>query len=464
MSDKSTNEQIGSQWRTTSRIANYWHKAGEKVACELCPRHCELKDGQKGFCQVRGNVGGEMHTYNYGISVQATIECIETEAVNHYRPGARILSMGNVGCMMACAYCQNWQTSQVKFLNDKNVNFYTPQDVIDLAKKNDIDIISWTYNDPVVWQEFVVDTSKLARQNGIETLYKSALYIEEAPLKELIEVIDIFSISLKGMDPKMYKKYTKGELEPVLERIKLIAQSDRHLEISQLIVTELNDSGEDAEKTANWMVKNVGTHVPLHLVGYHPAFRYTKERTTTETLLRLRKLALACGLEYCYLGNVYADEVSNTNCKKCDHRLVQRFGLTVDIVGLDEASNCTNCGTHSPIKNPQFNDRSKLNYTDFEAQQTHDFEWNKEVNSIHVIVDDKNTDTHLKLERNPGNKIEFMRITEGLERLIISKSFAGEETIRIMANNSNNIEFLPVLDRAHFPVKNPSKSADKYLN
>lgn len=464
MSDTIKNESAGSQWRTQSRLAKYWHKQGDKVGCDLCPRHCELKPAQKGFCQVRGNVEGEMHTYNYGISVQATIECIETEAVNHYRPGARILSMGNVGCMMACAYCQNWQTSQVKFLNDKNVNVYTPQEVIDLALKNDIDIISWTYNDPVVWQEFVVDTSRLARENGIETLYKSALYIEEEPLKELIEVIDIFSVSLKGMDAKMYKKFTKGELEPVLERIKLIAKSNRHLEISQLIVTELNDNGEDAEKTARWMMEHVGSKVPLHLVGYHPAFRYNKERTSTETLLKLRKLALDCGLEYCYLGNVYADDVSNTNCKKCNQRLVQRFGLTVEIIGLDEQSNCTNCGTPSPIIKPQLKTQSKINYTHFEAHQTHDFEWNPEVNSIHVIVDDKNTDTQLKLERNPGQIIEYMHIAEGLERLIISKSFAGEKTIQIEANNSNNIEFLPVLDRAHFPVKNPSKSANKYLN
>src|SRR6185503_18993709 len=107
------NDNSKTEWRNQSRLANYWHKQGEhdKVQCELCPRHCELKVDQKGFCQVRGNVGGEMHTFNYGMSVQATIECIETEAVNHFRPGARILSMGNIGCMMACSYCQNWQTS-----------------------------------------------------------------------------------------------------------------------------------------------------------------------------------------------------------------------------------------------------------------------------------------------------------------------------------------------------------------
>lgn len=458
MTDKNKN------WRESSIKANYWHTSGNKVECELCPRHCELKINQKGFCLVRGNVNNELHTYNYGVSVPATIECIETEAVNHFQPGAKILSMGNVGCMMSCAYCQNWQTSQVKHLNDKNVAIYTPQDVIDLAIKNNIDIISWTYNDPVVWQEFVVDTSKLAKQNGIKTLYKSALYIEEEPLKELIEIIDIFSVSLKGMDEEMYKKFTKGRLKPVLERIKLIAKSNCHLEISQLIVTDMNDNGIDAEKTANWMIENVGKDVPLHLVGYHPAFRYTKPRTSIDTLLKLRQIALNCGIEYCYLGNVYADEVSNTNCKQCNNRLVQRFGLSVKIVGLNKDGTCVNCGCQSPIKNPIKTAEKNANLIDFTANQTHIFNWNDEINSIHISVNDSHQNTILKLTRFPEKNIEYMEISEGLERLIVSKSYSAEQYIEISANTVKHIDFLPVLDRAHFPVKNISKSSNKYLN
>jgi len=451
-------------WRKTSIKANYWHPKGQKVECELCPRHCELKVNQKGFCLVRGNVNNELHTFNYGVSVPATIECIETEAVNHYQPGARILSMGNVGCMMSCAYCQNWQTSQVKHLNDKNVAFYTPEEVINLALKNNIEIISWTYNDPVVWQEFVVDTSKLAKENGIKTLYKSALYIEEEPLKELIEVIDIFSISLKGMDPEMYKKYTKGRLEPVLERIKLIAKSDCHLEISQLIVTDMNDNGTDARKTANWMLENVDKNVPLHLVGYHPAFRYTKPRTSIDTLIKLRQIVLDCGIEYCYLGNVYADEVSNTNCKQCNQRLVQRFGLSVKTVGLNDDGTCSNCGCQSPIKKPNTITKQQADYNDYEAKQVHHFNWDNEINSIHISVDDSHKDTILKVTRYPDETVEFMEISEGLERLIVSKSYKNETKVVISANTVKHIDFLEVLDRAHFPVKNNSKSSNKYLN
>ena len=455
----------GEDWRENSRLANYWHKTGEKIQCDLCPRHCELKPSQKGFCQVRGNVDGEMHTYNYGISVQATIENIETEAVNHYRPGSKILSMGNVGCMMACSYCQNWQTSQVKFLNDKNVHHYTPQDVIDLALENGIEIISWTYNDPVVWQEFVVDTSKLAHKNGIKTLYKSALYIEEEPLKELIEVIDIFSVSLKGMDPIIYKKYTKGELQPVLDRIKLIGEFDRHLEVSQLIVTDMNDNGEDAEKTANWIKENLGTHIPLHLVAYHPAFRYTKERTSNETLLKLREIVLNIGLEYCYLGNVYADNVSNTNCKTCNEKLVQRFGLSVEVKAINDAGNCSNCGTKAPIVEAKMGISEKIEVPSFIAKQSHVFNWEEEaVNSLHIIVDEEHSDAFLRIERLPQGSVEFLKITGSLERLILSKSNVEESSLSIQADIEAEMEFLPVLDRAHFPVKNASKSSNKYLN
>ncbi len=451
-------------WRNNSIKANYWHSDGQKVECELCPRHCNLKQNQKGFCLVRGNVNNELHTYNYGVSVPATIECIETEAVNHYQPGAKILSMGNVGCMMACAYCQNWQTSQVKHLNDKNVVVYTPQKVIDLALKNNVKIISWTYNDPVVWQEFVVDTSKLAKKHGIKTLYKSALYIEEKPLAELIKVIDIFSISLKGMHPEMYKKYTKGRLEPILERIKQISKSNCHLEISQLIVTDMNDNGIDAKKTANWIIENIGKKTPLHLVGYHPAFRYTKPRTSIETLLKLRQIVLDCGIEYCYLGNIYADDVSNTNCKNCNQTLVQRFGLSVKVVGLKANGNCSNCNEKSPIINPKIETNKKSNYEGFKIEQTHLFNWNDEINSIHISVNESHKDTCLKLTRQPGNIVEFMDISEGLERLIVSKSFVEELTVEISSNTTNHIDFLPVLDRAHFPVKNESKSSYKYLN
>jgi pyruvate formate lyase activating enzyme len=456
-------------WKENSRTASHWqyNEEQDKVQCNLCPRHCNLKAENKfGFCQVRGRIGKELHTFNFGRSVTATIECIETEAVNHYAPGSKILSLGNIGCMMACSYCQNWQTSQVKHLDNNNVKSYSPEDVINLAKSNDIKIISWTYNDPVVWHEFVVETSKLAKKNNIKTLYKSALYIELEPLRELIDVIDIFSISLKSMDSEIYRKQTKGRLEPVLEAIKEIAKSNKHLEISQLIVTDLNDDGVDAKKTAKWIIDNVGSHIPLHLVGYHPAYRYTKERTSLSTLSKLRDIAIQEGIEYCYLGSVYDADVSNTHCKSCKNKLVERFGLSVKVVGLEQNGCCSNCGAISPIKHPlEGKTYKKSQNNNFVSHQTYTFKWDKEVKSLHILLDEQHKETIiLRLHRKPSNQIEFIEFNNGLERVIISKSSDDDSEIEIQANISAIIHYLPVLDRAHFPVIEIAGKQKKYLN
>jgi pyruvate formate lyase activating enzyme len=460
-------ERLQMDWRKGSRVASYWHFKPEhnKVECSLCPRHCSLRDGQMGFCLVRGNKGNQLHTYNYGRSVQATIECIETEAINHYRPGARILSMGNVGCMMSCTFCQNWQTSQVKHLDNRNVKIYTPEEVIALAEANGIGVISWTYNDPVVWQEFVVDTSRLARSRGIKTLYKSALYIEAAPLDELIGLIDIFSISLKSMDPDMYWKHTGGRLEPVLRGIRQIYASGRHLEISQLVVTGLNDNGDDAKKTARWMVEHLDPDVPLHLVAYHPAFRYREPRTPVDTLLRLRDLALAEGIRYCYIGNVYADGVSNSLCRTCEAKLVQRFGLRGRVVGLDAAGRCTNCGTQSPIREFLPVEKVEAAGPAFVASEDLTYEWTGEVNSIHVVfapLDRQNV--VLWVQRTPSGASEYIRINQGIERVILSRSEPAETAVTISIDHPVSATVLPVLDRAHFPTPPESRRSPQYLN
>ncbi len=454
-------------WRNEPITASHWQflEDKNKVECKLCPRHCELKEGQDGFCRVRGNQGNELKSFNYGKAIPATIETIETEAIYHHSPGARILSMGNIGCMMACSFCQNWQTSQIKHLDNKNVVVYSPEEVIELALKNDIDIISWTYNDPVVWHEFVLDTSRLAQKNNIKTLYKSALYIESKPLDELIEVIDIFSISLKSMDDEMYRKISKARLEPVLRGIKQIYDSGKHLEVSQLVVTDLNDDGVDAKKTAEWMLKNLDSSIPLHLVGYHPAFRYKAKRTSLETLLKAREIAITAGIEYCYLGNVYAENVSNTHCKTCSQKLVDRFGLTIKVSGLNEKSECENCGELSPIVHPKSQKEEEIKTYDYTEEQYFDIKWDSEINALHLVVEDPTKDQIiLQVERQPSSKVEYFELNVGLERIILTKSEENETSIRLGANSSNTLHCLPVLDRAHFPTIETDTESKKYLN
>jgi pyruvate formate lyase activating enzyme len=444
-------------WRKTSRVAKYWRfdERTNKTVCLLCPRHCRRSNGEFGFCGVRGNVNNEVHTYIYGRTLAPTIENIETEAVNHYSPGAKILSLGNIGCMMDCNFCQNWTTSQVKYLDDSNVFEFTPEQVVDMAQKNNVGVISFTYNDPVVWQEFVVDTARLAKKYGIKSLYKSALYIELEPLRELIEVIDIFSISSKSLSDDFYRKYTKGKLNPVLEGIKEIYKSKRHLEISRLIVPGLNDTEAETVNIVKWMLENTDSSVPLHFVAFHPSYKYLKVfRTSIDTLLKAREYALNNGMEYVYIGNKYSSEFSDTSCKNCGNKLVERFGLSVHIVGITKQGMCNRCGSPTPIKYPfptSIGSRYASDY-DFTDKQSFTFAWNEENNGLHCHIDGLNGSKVLvKIEHKPTNETEIFEL-DGIDRFSLSKKHVDESSVLISFDTAIGVKFLPLLDRAHFPV------------
>jgi pyruvate formate lyase activating enzyme len=409
-----------------------------------------------GFCKVRGNSKGELHSYNYGKSVAATEEVIETEAVNHFMPGARILSLGNIGCMFACDFCQNWQTSQVKHLDPSVVQFYTPEQVVDMAIANDIKVLSWTYNDPVVWHEFVYDTAKLAKEKGLINLYKSAFYIKEEPVKELIDVIDIFSLSLKSMDPVFYKKIAKGELQPMLDATVQVYKSGKHLEISQLLITERNEGEEDVRKTVQWMLDELDANVPLHFVGFHPAYKYLDvERTSKERLLRAREIAIEMGMKNVYIGNVYEDEMADTKCNSCDHTQVKRFGLSTDIVGLTKDSKCTNCGEASSVKKPfiGIEERSNTN-TNWTPVSNREYNWDEEVKSLHLAAPTDSTESINIQVRHVGTEIHrnYVLGAGGLSRVIVSRSTAEESGIEVKWDKQTKVSFMPVLDRAHFPI------------
>jgi pyruvate formate lyase activating enzyme len=449
-------ESTVQDWRSTSTTASHYevfdHKGKPRVKCNLCPRHCLPANGKFGFCGVRGNIDGQLRSFNFGKSVPATEELIETEAVNHFSPGARILSLGNVGCSLSCSFCQNWETSQTNHLSEKSVRYYTPESVIQICKDNNIDIISWTYNDPVVWHEFVMITSKLARENGIKTLYKSAFYIEMAPVLELIEVIDIFSLSLKSMNPEFYRKQSKGELQPTLDVIKAVYDSGAHLEISQLVIPELNDHNDDIEKTVDWVLGNLDRYVPLHFVGFHPAYKYTHvERTPLSKLEMAYEISKEKGIEYCYLGNVYKNGASDTHCKGCQAKLVTRFGLKSKITNLDQQGICTQCGVLSPIKHVVL-EQASVDYPDslLKGLAVSSFEWSVESNSIHLSVSATQKAQTIYIKRR--GYTEKRVVGNGLERILLTRHDGQELGVEIYAPEGVEFGIFPILDRAHFPV------------
>jgi pyruvate formate lyase activating enzyme len=441
-------------WKKPEKIALHWdyNRINDLVTCTLCPNICKLKENQTGTCGVRKRVNDQLYTLNYGYCICPVIETIETEAVFHFQPGARILSMGNIGCNMKCSFCQNWETSQIQHLDDRQVQFMTPDDTIKLAEANNIGIISWTYNDPVVWHEYVLETSRLAREHGILTLYKSALNINKEAVSELIDCIDIFSISLKAMDAGVYKRVMKGSLEAVLEGIKQIHDSGKHLEVSQLIVTKLNDKEEQAYTTAKWIKQNLGNSVPLHFVSYHPAYQYNEERSTFQTIEKMCFKAKEIGIKHCYAGNIFGEDLSNTFCSACNHLLVERTGLSITIKGLDDNMHCKKCGQISPISKALNINHKGYHPDEFEPHQKISRDWGTD-NSFHLIImEDYMDEITVRIERLPKSELEFVRMKRGLGRILISRNSIDEHKIVVSLDSKIKAILVPLLDRAHFPT------------
>lgn len=430
------------------------------VRCHLSPRNCRIRPGQHGFCMVRANRGGRLVSLNYGRSVHATEETIETEAVFHYAPGARILSMGNVGCMLNCDYCHNWKTSQARYVEGKDVYHYTPEQVVAIAKQHGIKVISWTYNDPVVWHEFVVETARLAQQEGIVNLYKSAFFISGEAIEELIPVIDIFSISIKSLDPKYYRKVTKGWLEPVLEGTEQVFRAGKHVEVSTLMVTDLTDDEKTARAMAEFVGERLTPAVPTHFVRFHPDYKMTNTiRTPVDRLERARLIARDMGLQHVYLGNVYDTDSTTTTCRSCGAVQVTRYGLNAQAVGLTPEGLCTACGTDAHFTLfPDSDRRTTVSSLPDPTLKVASFSWHGDVRALHVQVNNTSNQTETVYQRRFGDpdvpeSWSVIPLQPGESfRFIAAKSTTGEEGVMVAVPNGCTSSLHEVFDRAHFPT------------
>lgn len=450
-------------WRETFVQARLEEQLpGGIVRCHLSPRNCTLKEGQHGFCGVRANRNGRLVSLNYGKSVHLTQETIETEAVNHYAPGAPIISMGNVGCMLNCVYCHNWKTSQAKHVEDKDVYYYTPEQVVETAFRHNVKVVSWTYNDPVVWHEFVRDTSRLGQQKGLINLYKSAFFITPEAVEELLPSMDIFSISVKSIDPEYYRKYTSGWLEPVLEGVKQVYKAGKHVELSTLMITDISDNESTARKVAEWVLTNLDPTVPVHFVRFHPDYKLRDTtRTPVDRLERAREVALEMGLEHVYLGNVYNTKWSNTYCRGCDEMLVSRYGLNADPSGLDINGCCKKCGRDAHFKNlalvAQKNSNGAAAASPSAEHVMRRFFWHGDIRSLHAQVrNDAPAPAsvfHRRILQDGTSQWSEITLAPAESfRFIVAKAYVDEigAEIGCPANVSSNLH--EVFDRAHFPT------------
>lgn len=335
-------------WTDKAKEAYMYDKNSDGTCtCRLCPRGCRISEGKTGFCKVRKNMDGVLYALSYGKATHITIEKIETEATFHFRPGADILSLGNFGCNLDCKYCQNWMYSQFQYTKPEDIREYTSEEIIEFALKNNIKILSWTYNDPAVWFEFVVDTARLARKHGIISLFKSAYYLSEEAVRTIIDVCDVFAVSIKAMDEAYYTEFTKGTLPPVLKAAKLIHASGKHLEVSNLVVTGLTNNDESYMKMISFMHDELSPNVPIHFTRFHPDYKYMHvEKTPLSDVVKAVELARQNGIEHAYTGNVFADDSINTYCKHCGCLLVRRYGLTATPTEYLQTNGCcAKCGT-----------------------------------------------------------------------------------------------------------------------
>ena len=326
----------------------WWHRRDDQLVCTLCPRECALHEGQRGFCFVRQNVADEMVLTTYGRSSGFCIDPIEKKPLNHFLPGTPVLSFGTAGCNLGCKFCQNWSTSKAKEFDDRT-DFASPEGIAQAALKHGCRSVAFTYNDPVIWAEYAIDTAKACHDVGIKTVAVTAGYISAEARGEFYSVMDAANVDLKGFTPEFYKFVTLSKLEPVLDTLRWLKhETNVWFEITNLMIPGENDSADETARMCDWIVENLGPDVPVHFTAFHPDFRMLdKERTPPSTLLRARQQALSAGIRYPYVGNIHDVQGQSTYCHGCQSLLIERDWHQLGRYGLN-GNKCLKCGTTVP--------------------------------------------------------------------------------------------------------------------
>lgn len=308
--------------------AKWWVKSpnhSDKILCTLCPRYCTIGEDQHGFCFIRKNIDGKLYSIGYGRPTGFAIDPIEKKPLSHFLPGSDILSFGTAGCNLGCKFCQNWHISKAK-LDDENALYVTPKEVVNLAKKYNSPSIAYTYNDPVIFGEYVIDISRIAREEGIKSVAVTAGYIDKNARKEIFQFIDAANVDLKAFTERFYHKITFSHLNDVLDTLLWLKnETNIWFEITTLLIPDENDSDEEIQKLSEWVVKNLGRDIPIHFTAFHPDFKMRdKVATPAATLSRARKIAISEGINYCYTGNVFDINGQSTYCPNCKEVLIKR--------------------------------------------------------------------------------------------------------------------------------------------
>jgi len=310
------------------------------IKCLLCPKECSIKEEKVGFCGARKNIDEKLYSLNYAKISSSGFDPIEKKPLYHFLPGSSVFSLGTVGCNFACSFCQNWTISQSN-IEDVSTDNLSPEKVVHLTLQNDSPGIAYTYSEPLIWYEYVLDTAKLAKKSKIKNILVTNGFINHEPLIQLLPYVDAMNIDLKSFRDSFYQKYCKGSLSPVLHTIEL-SKKYCHVEITNLIIPGLNDSDEEIKEMTDW-ISSLDQNTPLHFSRYFPCYKMNISATPLSTLYKARDIAQK-KLKYVYIGNIWDEDANTTYCGECKEILIKRTGYKTIIFGLDKEGKCKYCG------------------------------------------------------------------------------------------------------------------------
>ena len=318
------------------------------VRCQLCPTECLIGEGRDGSCRVRGNRGGQLVSLNYGVVAASACDPVEKKPLYHFHPGGWLLSLGPPGCNLHCDFCQNWQISQV---GEAEARMAPEAALAEALRRRDEDPrvigLAFTYTDPVIWFEYVLDTARLARAAGLLVVLKTNGYVNPEPLQEWLPWVDALNVDVKAFNDGFYRRVCQGALQPVLATVEAAVAAGKHVEVSHLPVPGENDDPAELEALCRWL-GGVSPDVPLHLLRYFPNYRMGGSPTPVADLEAMRERARA-HLRHVYIAGTFRPEHMSTRCAGCGAELVRRDGFRVMATGIDGAGRCTGCGETAPI-------------------------------------------------------------------------------------------------------------------
>jgi pyruvate formate lyase activating enzyme len=333
---------------TDLKEALFWDNEGDAVRCHLCPHSCLVHEGKEGICRVRRNVNGRLYALSYGKVSAMHMDPMEKKPLFHFKPGQPVLSFGGISCNLRCQHCQNFTIAQAG-LGEFPVRNIPPGEVPVLCHGNGSKGVAWTYNEPTIWHEYVLDSSRLCKEEGLFTVSVTNGFIQEEPLRSLKGVIDAMNIDVKGFTESFYHEICKARLAPVLKACEIAKEVGIHIEITYLVIPTKNDASEEIEGFCQWVRDRLGVDTPVHFSRFHPDYRMEDLPLTPRSTMDMAfKIAKGKGLEYVYQGNLVTENGENTYCPSCGSLLISRTGFTARSVGV-KADLCSKCGRMTDV-------------------------------------------------------------------------------------------------------------------